>query len=503
MKERIIRNTLYSGGSSAVVGVIGFLLLPFMVYRVGIVEYGLVGIGNIFAMSGYVSLLEMGFQSSISKYIAEFHAKGEEVKICRLVTSTLALFLGIGVVLMLIGLALSGYFIHIFKIPQEYYGSFRMLMTIIFISYLFQFPNVVYTGLFEGLQRFDIVKGVQTLTAVLMATGVLVTLTLGYNYVAIVACTVAALFIQFLIYAFAARKALPFLSIRRKHLSFGIIKEVWGMTKYLFVGKTSGLVYHQTPRLLIALFIGPVFMTLYEVIIRLPRFLKTMLGFINTAVMPAASELKATEQNSKLEKLFLRGMRYQIFFAFPVITGAMFLSEEFLTVWMGHDFSRHYRLLQFLLLWNLATPLVTYGASIFVGMNVQLRKLTILSIATTILSILISLATLRRYELHGIIAGYVLSFLLIFPFFILIYLREFKIRLPHFLKEIFIILAVALIPYVILTLFNNIVEAESLPILLAKGALWCACYWAALTLLVLNVEDRKMITKLNRIFVKS
>ena len=261
MKKKIIRNTIFSGLSSLTVGVIGFLLLPFMIHKVGVVEYGLVGISYIFAMSGYVSMLEMGFQSSISKYVAEFYAKGEELKICRIVITVCAMFLCMGIVLMIAGFALSGIFArHLFIIPAEYQSSFQRVLILIFFSYVFQFPTIVYAGLLEGIQRFDILKGMQALTAIIIAGGIILFLTLGYNYVAIVACTLFGLFVQFCVYVYSAFKILPFLSIKYEYLSYQIIKEIWAMTKFLFIGKVSSLIYHNTPKFLTSMLLGPVFL---------------------------------------------------------------------------------------------------------------------------------------------------------------------------------------------------------------------------------------------------
>ena len=75
MKEIIIKNTIYSGASSVVIGVIDFFMLAFMISKMGAAEYGLIGMASLFFISGYISLFEMGFQSSITRFIADYHAK--------------------------------------------------------------------------------------------------------------------------------------------------------------------------------------------------------------------------------------------------------------------------------------------------------------------------------------------------------------------------------------------------------------------------------------------
>ena len=125
--------------------------------------------------------------------------------------------------------------------------------------------------------------------------------------------------VVFLLYFIFAFIKVPYLSLRYKYFSFGYLAESWQLAKYLFAGKISSLIYHQTPKVLISIFLGAAAMTSYEVIIRLPRFLKVMLGFVNAAVTPAASELNAGKKKAYLQQLFIRGLRYQIFFIYPIV----------------------------------------------------------------------------------------------------------------------------------------------------------------------------------------
>jgi len=275
------------------------------------------------------------------------------------------------------------------------------------------------------------------------------------------------------------------------------------MAKYLFAGKTSSLIYHQSPRIIIGLFLGPVLMTSYEVVIRLPRFIKSMMGFLNSAIMPAASEISVSENKENLIKLFLRGMRYQIFFIYPVIIGAMFFAKQILTVWVGNEFSFLYKILQFVLLWNLIMPIVTYGGSIFVGMNTQLKKLALMSIITTILSLVISLSLVWRYDLNGVFIGYVSSLLIIFPFYLITYLKEFGVKTSYFLKELLISIITSCIPVAIIVLLNQVVSGYDLVNLIIKYLVWCLFYWCSLYFFILSEEDRKLITKIVPIFSRN
>ena len=497
MKEKIVKNTLYSGISSIIMGIIGFFLLPFMIAKVGVVEYGLVGISNIFAMSGYISILEMGFQSSMAVYIADYYSQKEELKICQLVNSVMIIFIVSGSVLMILGIILSDFFVtYLLKIPDIYRSSFNTMLCLIFSSYVIQFPTIALAGLFQGLQRFDILKGVQTLTVIIAALSIILLLNHGFDYTVIIISNLASFIIQFILFLLFSFKKVPFLKISHKYFSLKIIKEIFIMTKYLSIGNLSSLISIHTPRILIGLFLGPILMTSFEVVMRLPRFIKVQLGFLNSAVMTAASELKATNQNEKIRELFLRGLRYQFIIAFPVIIGAMFFAREFLRNWVGQEFENLSGLLQFVLIWNLITPIVNYGASILVGMNKELKRLMMLHVTTTAMGLILSLALIWHYELHGVIIGYAGSFILMFPWYLYIYLNEFRLKYPKFIKEIVSVIIISIIPAGIMFLTNRLMPTEGLLMLAVKGSILCLLYLCILYALILNSQDRLTIARL-------
>ena len=222
-----------------------------MISRLGITEYGLIGISAIFTVGGCVSLLEMGFQSSISKYVAEYNSQNNHVKIAKIICTSMTIFFLIGLILMVGGILLSRAVIdHILKIPRGYHLSFRIALLVIFVSYVFQFPNFVVVGFLSGMQRFDILKGAQIVTTVLYSGGVVVLLSLGHHYLSLIIFQTGVLFLQFSFYLWVTFRYGTFLRFKLSHVSIRSMQEVFRMTKFLFISRFSGLAFHNSPRII-------------------------------------------------------------------------------------------------------------------------------------------------------------------------------------------------------------------------------------------------------------
>ena len=462
-------------------------------------EYGLIGISAIFTVGGCISLLEMGFQSSISKYVAEYNTKNDQAKIAKVICTSATMFFFIGVVLTMSGVLLSTLFVdHLLTIPLEYRLSFRIALLVVFGSYLFQFPNFVAMGFLSGMQRFDILKGAQIVATLLYAGGAVCLLCFGYHYLSLIVFQTCVLFLQFGFYVWVILRRHKFLQFRVSNLSLNAMRDVFRMTKYLFISRLSGLVFHNSPRILIGVFLGPVFMTSYEAVIKISRMIKVALGFINSAVMPAASELNANENAKLLKTLFLKTYRYQVVAVFPVVTAVMFLARVFYKIWLGPDFVELAPLLWIALIFNLITPLITVGGAMMVGMNRKLKSLTLLSIINTLLSIGVMVVFIRQYKVMSIFVGISASTFVMLPFYLKMFLGEFNVKLWPFLRENVIVIALVACPLFLVSVIGKLIVYDNYLTLLLRGFIWCLGYWIALYFSVLDNNDRDIFKGLTR-----
>ncbi len=499
MKEKLIRNTISCGASSTVSILVNFLLMPFMISRLGVTEYGLIGISAIFTVGGCVSLLEMGFQSSISKYVAEYNSQGNHTKIAKMICTSAAMFFLMGVLLTTAGILLSRFIMdHCLKIPQEYHPSFRIALVIVFISYIFQFPNFVVIGFLSGMQRFDILKGSQIAATLLYSGGVVFLLCFGHHYLSLIAFQTCVLFLQFGFCLSMIVRRNEFLRFRLSNFSIGSMREVFRMTKFLLVSRLSDLVFHNAPRIVVGIFLGPVLMTSYEAVIKISRIIKAAFGFVNSAIMPAASELYASRNTETLRRLFLKACLYQVIAVFPIVSAAMFLARRFYAVWLGPDFAQLAPLLWIALVFNLAAPFITVGGAMMIGMNRKLKSLTVLSVSNTLLSVAIMLLLIQRYGLAAVFVGLSVSTLVALPFYLKMFLKEFSVEVEAFLRDVVVIVVLAVVPLCLVLVIGRVVIYNNYFTLFLKGFTWCLSYWSMLYIFVLDGQDRDMLKGLGR-----
>ena len=480
---------MFNGLAQVVTPMIGFLLIPFMIGEIGVVEYGLIGISHIFNIGGYIGILELGFQAAILRYIADFHEKGEFGKMRILVNSAGAILLGIGAVSILAASLFFAAILNGFNIPPEYHESFRGLLVVVFASYLFMFPNFVLLGVLEGLQRYDVLRLVQIAATLANAAGVVLLLSKGYDYYHVVYLSVGLALAQFLVNLAFVFRFLPFLRLGPKYFSVEILREIMGYTRFTFLSKMSGTLFFQMDRVLIGIFLGPVFMASFEVLMRLPQLMRRIISTGVSALVPVSSQLNAAGDIAKLRRLFLQGLNFNFFLAIPLVTASIFFAPDFLEVWLGPDFVHLGLLLQILLLWNLTIP-TGIGMSMLIGMGRRLRSFNLITWCSTLLKLGCILLLIKEHELMAVVLGFQVPIVL-FPFVIWLYLKEFSCPSGPS-KEVLALAVCGIPPLVLFWTAREWIPVENF-FLMLNGGIWVAVYWGCLYFFMLLPENRDIV----------
>ena len=79
MKKRLSSNVIWLYSATVVNLLSGFVLFPFYIKYLGLEGFGTLMTIGIFSLTGYLSLLEFGFQTAVTRYVAEFVAKSQGI----------------------------------------------------------------------------------------------------------------------------------------------------------------------------------------------------------------------------------------------------------------------------------------------------------------------------------------------------------------------------------------------------------------------------------------
>lgn len=151
-KRQIIKNVGSSWFSLGVDVVVGFLLYPFILHKLGDTASGIWVL--IFTITGYYGLFDLGIRSSVVRYVSKFTAVDDIEDLAKLINTSLFSYSCIGVLSLMVTGVLTIYVDTLFKIPAGFHSTARLLLWMVGAAIALGFPLGVVGGFLDGLQKF-------------------------------------------------------------------------------------------------------------------------------------------------------------------------------------------------------------------------------------------------------------------------------------------------------------------------------------------------------------
>src|SRR3954466_13024587 len=130
----------------------GFFLTPYLVRRLGDGPYGVWAF--VESVLAYFTLFDLGIAACVVRFVARFHATGDRDELNRLVSTCLALFLGLGLALFAVGAGLVPVLLTSLEqagIPRGEVVAFALLMV---GNLAITLPLSLFPSILDGLERF-------------------------------------------------------------------------------------------------------------------------------------------------------------------------------------------------------------------------------------------------------------------------------------------------------------------------------------------------------------
>jgi len=317
--------------------VVGFFLIRFFLGRLGEARYGIwVLVGSLFRYRG---ILGMGLNSAINRHIPVCLAKGDHEGVARVINTALLFFSALALVVVLLSLLLYVNVGAWFAIEPDLVPTAGVLVLITGMCFALSSPFQLTSAVLSGLQRYDVI-GIVTLGVLVVRTTVVVILLLrGYSLLTMgVIFGVSEVATRVLQLAFV-RRLLPGVSLSRRYIDWGLLKEMlfYGMNTFMYA--MGALVIYKASDLIIGVFLGTTQISRFAVATAGVLLLSQLLQAFTRAIKPAVSDLDARDDQSRVKEIALLTQKYSLLLILPAGAFLVVFGREFLTVWVGPKFA--------------------------------------------------------------------------------------------------------------------------------------------------------------------
>lgn len=394
LRKRIIINAGSNWANMLVVAVVGVILVPVMLSRLGVKAYGVWAL-LAYGLS-YPMMLESAFALAINRFVA-FYRKDTDKLNC-FVSASFLILIALALITVLATIVLSFFIADIFKsITSQYAGAAQIACILVGITLACKIIEATFSGALRGCQYYARCNGIIIVANLLRLS---FTVILLFVWPSIVAAQLA--------FALAALTSVPLMFLVAKKTINGFkidfhlvtkdtVLELWRYTYHSIARSGSVIVMQNTLMLLVGWRGTATDVTIYTLAFKLPGFVRGFFVGAQNVFLPAVTSLSANGQTNVINTVMKKGTRVSFSLTMMVSLILFVFAEEILLFWTrGEAPLGTVEVTRIILLSIVPGGIFEIWIPVLVGIG-HLRWLSITAIATTIAAILIELILLQGF----------------------------------------------------------------------------------------------------------
>lgn len=401
LRLQAVKNVTATWLGLLVHAIVGFFLSPFILHRLGDAAFSIWIL--VFALTGYFGLLDMGVRSSIVKHTAGFLAAGDREQLSRYISTSLAFYGSVAILVLLASIA--GFFCLplLFKIPITLLGPARILILISGASIACTLPLGAFTGVLEGLQKFAWLQYSNIGITVVRAVLIVAALEEGGGLLAVGIITVGMNLLSYLIFTGMAFRLLP-VRLSWRYVEIGAFRKM--MTYGLFASAIliAEKLRFQSDALVIGAFLSTTAITMFSIAAKLVEYSGYAVKSMTQIVTPMSSQFDATGDMVRLRKTFEAGNRACALITFPLCLILVILGKPIIESWVGLKYVPAHSVLLLLIVPRTLYLAQSTSIKILLGMG-RHRTLAFILLLEGTTNVLLSIILVRRFGVIGVAWG--------------------------------------------------------------------------------------------------
>ena len=462
-KRRVLQGSVSNLVRMLLSMLVSLVLPPLLVHRMAPPEYSAWVL--ILQLSGYVNMLDLGLQTAIGKFVAEYDAKGDREASHHLISTSFTML----TVAAAIGFAAIA--VMVWSVPQLFHQmpatlvpQVRIALLAVGLSTAATLPFGVFLSTFTGLQQYVFPTIVATASRVGSAAALIVLLLMHGSLVQL-----ALVYAGFNLAMAAtqyfgwrrlvkARVDFSFLFFHRRSAiqlaKYGSVMSIWIVAMLFVSGLDVVIVGHYQYK----------DTGFYAIANGAANFMLAIVSSVFGPLVPAVSSMQAGTTPSRMGEICIRMTRYcallLCLLSLPLVIG----SYPLLSLWVGKRYAIQSALyLQVLVFGNVVRQLVSPYIMFVVATGKQ-HLATIAAIAEAAVNLVLSIWLVQRIGAVGVAVGTLVGAFVSFSVHILVSMRYTQ-------------------PTILMSRWRFLVQGVLRPLLIVVPSLFLYPFWRKLNML--------------------
>lgn len=400
---RIARNSAANVTRLAITSLVSLLLPAYLTHKLPVEIYGAWVL--ILQLGAYVGYLDLGVQTAVSKYIAEYEAKGDLAGCGRCASAGLAIMIAACIAGIVLTFSLAFAVPELFRqMPLEMYREVRISIVLVGVSLSLNLIASIYSAIFLGLQRYQVPMVTTAAGRLLYGAAIVSTVYLHCSLPQMAAAVAAANIISGILQVVAWNRFASHIRVSLSSLDRPMLKQMFGYCFVLTIWSACMLVISGVDLTIVGHYdLGQV--AYYSIATSPTSFVLMLFGAILSPLLPASSALSAERSPGQMQELLVRATRYGTILLLACGLPLMVAAYPILKLWVGSNYAIHsMQYLRILVLANIIRHLCAPYATMVVATAKQ-KVATASGVAEAAVNLVASIWLAKHYGAMGVAAG--------------------------------------------------------------------------------------------------
>ena len=424
MFRLLAANTAISAVAYLTISAVGLLLVPVLLGSYGLVAFGLITLARLFLPTSGLAFVDFGFSEVATQAVAQARADnawdraGADVTL--LAVAAIATGLAGGALLFVAG----GRIAAAFDVPPEHHAAFVTVLHITGAALPLLFVSLVLEGVVKGFENYAMQRACEVAGSFGFAGAALIAVRLDQGFEVVCYALIGAQLLRAALVAMSAVRSGTRAGLGLRGWSARSISDTFRRCRLVASAKVLGTIQTQAAPLLIGALVGPAAVGVYDVLSRLPRFAKAVLGLVNATLLPVAIRLETARDTANMRRLGETGILIILLVTVPPIVAGMAFAPAILGVWIGPVLRHFWPWLTAMFLIPLLTVLVSFGGNTLFARPAAFYRMNIYTLIQLVAQFAVGLALTGWLHERAYILGQVVATALLFPWQMRLIVRE-------------------------------------------------------------------------------
>lgn len=475
--------------------VIGLLYTPYMLRMLGQSEYGLYSLAA--SLIAYLTVLDLGFGNAIVRYTAKFRAEGKTNEQEEMFGMFFLLYIGIGLIALIIGLILFLNVGNLFSAKMSAYevSRMRIMLGLMTFNMAFTFPMSIWGSIMTAYERFVFQRIVSIIRSVMNPIVMVALLVIGYKAVVMVIVTTIFNVVTLFINWWYCKHRLN-IKVRFARFKWEFLREVSIYSFWIFLNVIMDRIYWSTGQFILGMYRGTESVAVYSVAIQLKDMFYMFSTAISGVFLPKVTALVCKGVSDKeVSDLFIRTGRIQYILMSFVLTGFILLGRSFVNLWAGPDYNQSYIIALLFFIPTLVPLIQNLGITILMARN-QLRFRSLLILIISVASLFLAVPLAYRFGAIGCAIATSIAIIIGHGIILNIYYdKEIRLDISLFWKEIIKMSFVPLIIIIIGGIVLRFIAVNTFTSFVVAGLALIVIFVPSFYFISMNKSERELFTK--------